>query len=170
MALIDAMSLTEADMKSKSELLSEAVGFDPDACLSCMKCTSGCPAFRYLEFRPDRVVSLVKFGFIEELLSSGVMWQCVQCLKCTERCPQDVAPSDVVLLLRKFCLRRGLPLPEVLNETLSNILEFGWIRKPVSIISRKYESYTRQQLGLVETKPAPQKLREKLVEILTSGE
>jgi len=169
MAITDAMSMARADIKLKAEVLSKVVHFDPDACLSCMKCTSGCPAFRYLEFRPDRVISMVKLGFIEELLSSEIMWQCTQCLKCTERCPQDVAPSDVVLMLRNFCLRRGLSLPEALNEALGNILETGWAQKPTPIVSRKYETHTRKELGLPEVKMVSEKFKETLLKVLESG-
>jgi heterodisulfide reductase subunit C len=169
MAIIDAMSMARADIKLKDEVLSKVVHFHPDACLSCMKCTSGCPAFRYLEFRPDRVISMIKLGFIEELLSSETMWQCAQCLKCTERCPQDVAPSDVVLMIRNFCLQRGLPLPETLNGMLVNILESGWAQKSAPVISRKYETHTRQELGLPEVKMVSEKLKEILLRILESG-
>jgi heterodisulfide reductase subunit C len=169
MAIIDAMSMAIADIKLKDEILSKVVHFHPDTCLSCMKCTSGCPAFRYLEFRPDRVISMIKLGFIEELLSSEIIWQCAQCLKCTERCPQDVAPSDVVLMLRGFCLRRGLSLPETLNGALGNILESGWAQKPAPVVSRKYETHTRKELGLSEVKTVSEKFKEILLRILESG-
>jgi heterodisulfide reductase subunit C len=169
MAIIDVMSMARADIKLKDEVLSKVAHFPPDSCLWCMKCTSGCPAFRYLEFRPDRVISMIKLGFIEELLSSETIWQCAQCLKCTERCPQDVAPSDVVLLLRGFCLRRGLSLPETLNEALGNILESGWSQKPAPAVSRKYETHTRKELELPEVKMVSEKFKEILLRILESG-
>ncbi len=110
----------------------------PEYCHQCGKCSSGCPAANFFDFRPRRIIAMVQLGFIEELLESEDIWKCAQCLACKERCPRDVAPYDVIQALQNMAFERNLSFPKGYSTLINSILNEGIIQKPTRVRIRKY--------------------------------
>lgn len=129
------------------DLLSKLAIELPDYCFQCMKCTSGCTAFRLLEIKPHEFVNLARMGFVEELMKSELLWTCAQCLKCKERCPQKAPPVDVIFLLRCMAVGSGMELPEDFSKMIMSVVDTGFIQEPQKIRVGD-ESLDREKLGL----------------------
>lgn len=143
-------------MASEREFLSQIqrmVGDkEQEQCIQCGKCSSGCPAARFLELRPRRVVAMAQLDLIGEILESGEVWECAQCLQCSERCPRDASPFDLIMALQNLAVRRGLPFPEGLTKMLNSVKNSGFIQPPQEIVDREFEVYDRESLNLPEPK------------------
>jgi len=124
-----------------------------EQCNQCGKCTSGCPAARYLELKPRKVVLMVQHGRIEELLRSNFIWECTQCHQCMERCPRNVTPFDIIMTLQNMAVRAGLPFPENLTMILNSIKSKGIVQGNQEVFDREFEAYDRESLGLPELLP-----------------
>jgi heterodisulfide reductase subunit C len=148
-----------------SSLVPEGVAeFNWDQCNQCGKCSSGCPAARYLDLRPRKIVAMAQRDLVTEILDSNVVWMCAQCLQCMERCPRDVTPYDIIIALQNRAVREGMPYPEGLSKMLSSVKRLGAIQSPMEIVDREFETYDRENLDLPDLKP-PKDLA-KLVEAL----
>ena len=112
----------------------------PEYCHQCGKCSSGCLVADYFDFRPRRIVAMVQFGFIEELLESEDIWKCAQCLACKERCPRDVAPYDVIQALQNLAFNHNRFFPQEYSTFINSILKDGTIQKPTRVRIRKHSS------------------------------
>jgi heterodisulfide reductase subunit C len=110
----------------------------PEYCHQCGKCSSGCPVVDFFDFRPRRIMAMVQFGFIEELIESEDIWKCAQCLACKERCPRDVAPYDVIQALQNLAYSRNLNFPRDYSTLIKSILKEGVIQKPTRVRIRKH--------------------------------
>ncbi|MEM0359063.1 MAG: 4Fe-4S dicluster domain-containing protein [Candidatus Hadarchaeales archaeon] len=120
---------------------------NPFHCYQCFKCTSGCTSFRLTEIMPHSFVNFVRLGFVEDMMRSELLWACCQCLKCKERCPQDVAPVDVIFLLRRMTVSSGAEIPEDLSKIIMNVTETGFIQG-IQKVKVGETSVDREQLGL----------------------
>jgi len=154
-ALLDLMTNKASELDAKKKLAEVLGSHDPYACYVCARCTTGCEAMELLENFPHRVVNLARLGFLDELISGEKIWACMQCLKCTERCPQDVAPSDVFLVLRNLAVKAGAKVPEGYFKALEMIMETGYLQPVQEVVSRSFETYTRKTLNLREQIPEP---------------
>lgn len=126
------------------------VGLRREQCNQCGKCSSGCPAARFLSLRPRRVVAMAQLEMIEEILRSNVIWECTQCLQCTERCPRDVPPFDIIITLQNLAVREGLSFPEGLTRMLNSVKRYGHIQAPQEVVDREFEIHDRESLDLPE--------------------
>jgi heterodisulfide reductase subunit C len=127
-------------------------GIPYEQCNQCGKCASGCPAARYLELKPRKVVLMAQHGQINELLASKFIWECTQCLQCMERCPRQVTPFDIIISLQNMAVRAGLPYPESLAMISNSIKRLGAVQEPQEVFDKEFESYDRRTLGLPELK------------------
>lgn len=141
------------EMDAVSQLQSGLVEFNWDQCNQCGKCSSGCPAARYLDLRPRRIVAMAQRGLVAEILDSNVVWMCAQCLQCVERCPSDVTPYDIIIAIQNRTVREGMPYPEGLTKMLNSVRRLGAIQSPMEIVDREFEIYDREALDLPELKP-----------------
>lgn len=148
MSITDQMSSKKPDAGLQLRVLGKIGEHKPYNCYQCIKCTSGCPSMKMLELKPHEVVALARVGFMDELLNSGVIWNCATCLKCKERCPQEVAPVDLIFALRNLAVEKEAKVPESFMQSLSMILECGYISRPQATITRKLEKIDREKLGL----------------------
>jgi len=148
-------------------------------CHQCGKCSSGCPAASFLDFRPRKILAMVQLGMVEELLESEVIWHCAQCLLCKERCPRDAAPSDVIQALQNLAYIIDKHVPEGYPALVNSILKTGVVQTPTRVrvwkllptkdtVKGEFEFRDRLSLGLPQLKkPAEiQKLAEALREVL----
>lgn len=80
------------------------------ACLQCRKCTSGCPVAGRdggADIKPHELVRLVQLGQWDEVLSSGMIWDCTSCQTCATRCPQKVSIAALNDALRRMSKAEG---------------------------------------------------------------
>jgi heterodisulfide reductase subunit C len=168
MSIIDLMTTKEPDLNSRLKVLSKLGEHKPYNCFQCIRCTSGCPSMKMLELKPHEIVSLVKLGFVEEVMNSGIIWTCAQCLKCKERCPQEVAPVDLILALRNLAVEIEAEVPEGILRNVSMIIETGFILGPQEVITRKLEKFDRQKLGLPKFPKPSEKFKATLLKALGS--
>ncbi len=125
-----------------------------EQCNQCGKCSSGCPAARFLDLRPRKIVAMVQRDLVKEVMESNVIWECAQCLQCIERCPREVTPFDIIIALQNQAVKEGLPFPEGLTKLLNSVKRHGAIQLPMEIVDREFESYDRESLDLPDlTRP-----------------
>ena len=167
MSLTDLMSEAKANTELRKRI--GAKRFQLYDCFQCMRCTSGCTSMRLLELKPHQVVSVVRLGLVDELLTSGIVWTCTLCLKCTERCPQEATPSDLIVLLRNIAFEREAPVPEGYLKVVDSILDSGFIQAEREVVSREFETYDRGSLGLPPLPKPSEAFRENLLKLLSEG-
>lgn len=149
--------------REDERIIRQLVGdFDPLACQVCLRCVSGCTAFLLLEFKPHRLVHLVRMGAVGEFRER--LWECVTCQKCADRCPQQVTPVELVIALRNLAVREG-HVPEDLFNAISRLIETGYVDE-LRALSSPEGTVSRESLGLPPLSPPPEKFVETLTELL----
>jgi heterodisulfide reductase subunit C len=166
MSVTDQMTSKKPDAGLRLRVLSKIGEHKPYNCYQCIRCTSGCPSMKMLELKPHEIVALVKAGFIEELVNSGIVWTCATCLKCKERCPQAVAPVDLIMALRNLAVEKEVKIPESYLQALSMILECGFVSRPQATITRKLEKIDRDKLSLPKFREPDDKFKAALMKAL----
>jgi len=125
---------------------------------------------KMLELKPHEVVALTRAGFIEELISSGIIWACATCLKCKERCPQAVAPVDLIIALRNLAVEKEVKVPESFLQNVSMILECGFVSRPQATVTRKLEKTDRDKLGLPGFREPDEKFKAAFMKALEASQ
>lgn len=166
MSIVDVTSTTKPDSALRLKILSKIGEHKPYHCFQCIRCTSGCPSMKMLELKPHEIVCLARMGFIDELIASGTVWDCATCLKCKERCPQAVAPVDLIFALRNLAVEKEAKVPESFLQSLSAILETGFIQKPQDTVTRRLERMNREKLDLPRFREADEKFKSAFFKVL----
>ena len=131
-------------------------GADVAACYQCGRCSAGCPAAEYFDFKPMQAVRMCCYGQEEKLLASRTIWVCAACETCTTRCPNgiDIARLMDVLRSRAIAAKQGSQEPKVLafhKAFLNSIRSHGRVFEIGMIASYKVRSgdfFTDMGLGL----------------------
>jgi heterodisulfide reductase subunit C len=166
MSLRDLMTMAKPAAELRLKALCKVWTAKPVDCFQCMRCTSGCTSLKLLELKPHEIVDLVKFGFVDELLASDIVWTCATCLKCKERCPQRASPYDLIMALRNITVEREAKVPEFYMKAVGQILETGLLQSPQKITTRKMETFDRDGLGLPRIALPSDKFKEVFMKIL----
>ena len=166
MSLRDLMSMAKPAAELRLKTLCKVWKAKPADCFQCMRCTSGCTSLKLLELKPHEIVDLVKFGFVDELLVSDIVWTCATCLKCKERCPQRASPYDLIMALRNMAIEREAKVPEFYMKAVSQILDTGLLQGVQKLTTRKMEILDRDSLGLPKIVIPSEKFKEVLMEAL----
>ncbi|MCK4497785.1 4Fe-4S dicluster domain-containing protein [Candidatus Bathyarchaeota archaeon] len=166
MTLTDQMTMAKPNPELQKKIFSRLVNIHPDECFQCMRCTSGCTSLKLLELKPHEITLLVTTGFIDELLSSDIIWTCAACLKCRERCPQKASPYNTIMILRNLAVEKESKVPEAYMKAMSQILETGLMQQETPVLSREAKPFNRQTLGLPKLHYPKPKLQEILMKIL----
>jgi len=166
MSLVDLTSMAKPNKEIRGKILTKLGGIELINCFQCLKCTSGCTAFKLLELAPHEVVKLVKLGFVEGLITSEIIWTCATCLKCTERCPQKASPYHVIMALRNLAVEQGAKIPEAYLKAVSQILETGLLQTARKVATKKMETFDRKRLGLPEIKYPTETFKTVLLKVL----
>jgi len=148
MSLRDLMTMAKPAAELRLKTLSKVWKAKPVDCFQCMRCTSGCTSLKLLELKPHEIVDLIKFGFVDELLASDIIWTCATCLKCKERCPQRASPYDLIIAVRNVAVERETKVPEFYMKAVGQILDTGLFQTVQKITTRKMETLDRDSLGL----------------------
>jgi len=169
MSATDLMTSKKPDSALRLRVLSKIGEQKPYNCYQCIRCTSGCPSMKMLELKPHQIVALTRAGFIDELINSGIVWTCATCLKCKERCPQAVAPVDLIMALRNLAVEKEVKVPESFLQSLSMILECGYISRPQPTVTRKLEKIDREKLGLPKFHEPDERFKAAFMKALEKG-
>ncbi len=120
-----------------------------EQCTQCGKCSSGCPAARYLDLRPRVIALMAQRDELDELLTSEVFWLCTQCHQCMERCPRVITPYDIIIYLQNLAVKKG-DYPKELDMLLNMVKRLSAIQEVQEVFDKEFETYERDDLGLPE--------------------
>jgi heterodisulfide reductase subunit C len=165
-SLKDLMTMAKPAAELRLKALTHVWQAKPINCYQCMRCTSGCTSLKLLELKPHEIVDLVKFGFVDELLASNIIWTCATCLKCKERCPQRASPYDLILALRNVAIEREAKAPEFYMKAVSQILETGLLQNVQKVTTCKMETFNRDSLRLPKIAHPSEKFKEAFMKAL----
>lgn len=139
--VLDLMALSRLTINDKLYELAEQ-------CSQCGKCTSSCPAARFLMFRPRKIALAAQKERIDEIIDNEVIWWCAQCHVCIDRCPREVTPFDIVIYLQNLAVMRGKHFPKDLETLLNGVKRQGVYQLPREIMDKEFEDYDRESLNL----------------------
>jgi heterodisulfide reductase subunit C len=166
LSLIDLMTMAKPNKELQKKILSGLWEVHPDECFQCMRCTSGCTSLKLLELKPHEIILLVNSGFVEEIVSSDIIWACASCLKCRERCPQKASPYDTIIALRNLAVEREVKIPEAYMKAVAQILETSLIQRVQTVTSRELQHFNREELGLPRMQYADDKFKAVFMKVL----
>jgi len=166
LSLIDLMTMAKPNKELHKKILDRLWRVNPDECFQCMRCTSGCTSLKLLELKPHEITLLVNSGFVDEIVSSDIIWACASCLKCKERCPQKASPYDTIIALRNLAVEREVKIPEVYMKAVAQILETGLSQQVQTVASRDMQPFNREKLGLPEMQYADDRFKAVFMKVL----
>jgi heterodisulfide reductase subunit C len=85
---------------------------------------------------------MVLLGLEQELIDSGVIWECSTCFTCAERCPQEVGCADIITELRNAAAAEGR-VPEGYRMQMEALGKFGRVYE-----IEEFDNKKRQKFGL----------------------
>ena len=111
-------------------------GTDVAKCMKCGKCSGRCPAFKDMDIKPHKFVTLLGKGKVDVLMESKSIWNCLSCMACVERCPRGVAPASVIEAVRATVVgmqgKNGIKaedIPPIVDELIPQQLLVSAYRK-----------------------------------------
>lgn len=132
-------------------------------CIQCGRCAATCPmALAGLDYFIKKIVHASILGLKEVFLEDSSIWGCQSCNRCVEICPMDIKPYELILALRRMCMR-NYAMPSSTIDSLRNYYEKGH-----SVITAGYEE-RRRKLGLPEVPPtvlSNEEMRKKFQEVI----
>ena len=69
-------------------------------CYQCARCSGVCQISKVQKYTPSRIIQTILEGFEEEIIDSGVLWDCLMCNSCLQMCPKDINFADIVRMAR----------------------------------------------------------------------
>ncbi len=91
----------------------ELSGEDIFSCISCGKCSGGCPITSEMDIRPHQVAYLVELGDADRLFNSKTIWLCASCFLCSSRCPKGIDLPRIMESIRAMITRNGVDFVNV---------------------------------------------------------
>ena len=77
-------------------------------CYQCARCSGVCQVSKVQKFTPSRIIQMILEGFGEEIIESGILWDCITCNSCLQNCPKDINFVDIVRIIRTNMRERGI--------------------------------------------------------------
>ena len=121
--------MTHLHMNKDSELArfldKLGTGDNISECLTCGACNSRCTWFDGQGGpMPRQIVRMAALGLDDQLIKSGMLWDCLICNRCTETCPMGITMDVVVRKARSLAGAADL-IPEDIQKGMKNRLELG---------------------------------------------
>jgi Fe-S oxidoreductase len=69
-------------------------------CYQCARCSGVCQISKVQKFTPSRIIQTILEGFEDDVIKSGVLWDCLMCNSCLQNCPKDINFADIVRIAR----------------------------------------------------------------------
>ena len=117
-------------------------------CYQCARCTGVCQISKVQNFRPSRIIQKILEGFEDQVLESGILWDCLMCNSCLQNCPEDINFADVVRVAKYKMINEYQQTPEdyiahkgiytliseiTSNESIEPNRDLSWIPKECKI-------------------------------------
>lgn len=108
-------------------------------CYQCATCSGICQMGRVQKYTPSKIIQLIIEGYEDEIVESGILWDCLTCNSCLNVCPHDVNFAEIVRDARAKMLSVGINpnishkgfytlLGEVMSkEQVTPERDFGWV-------------------------------------------
>lgn len=101
-----------------------------------------------MDIPPHRLMRLLHYGRLEEVLRSDTIWVCASCETCSTRCPNNIDISRVMDSLRQLSLEKGIKpslrnFPVFHSAFLSSIRKHGRVHELEMAVN-----YSRGSAGL----------------------
>jgi len=77
-------------------------------CYQCARCSGVCQISKVQKFTPSRIIQMILEGFEDEIIESGVLWECLTCNSCLQKCPKDINFADIARILRYKMRNKGI--------------------------------------------------------------
>ncbi|TFG00771.1 MAG: (Fe-S)-binding protein [Promethearchaeota archaeon] len=94
----------EPDLKLNKKLVEDSTTLSLRSllkkCYQCARCSGVCQLSKVQKFTPSRIIQRILEGFEDEVLESGVLWDCLMCNSCLQKCPEDINFADIVRVAR----------------------------------------------------------------------
>jgi heterodisulfide reductase subunit B len=120
-------------------------------CHACRACEDDCLLSKMTEFSPNKIISMILQGKINEAISDPSIWMCLDCYLCYELCPFGVGYIEIFTILRNLATRQG-------HVTEGYESEFNSFRKKgiIGVISKS----ARKRVNLEDFEPNVEDLKE----------
>ena len=76
-------------------------------CHACRACDDDCILSKMTEFSPNKIISMILQGKINEAISDPSIWMCLDCYLCYELCPLGVGYVEIFTILRNLATKQG---------------------------------------------------------------
>lgn len=94
-------------------------------CLTCGACNSRCTWFDGQGGpMPRQMVRMAALGLDDQLIKSGMLWDCLICNRCTQDCPMGITMDIVVRKARSLAAAND-QIPEDIQKGIKSRLELG---------------------------------------------
>ncbi len=77
-------------------------------CYQCARCSGVCQISKVQKFTPSRIIQMILEGFEDDILKSGVLWDCLMCNSCLQMCPKDINFADIVRIARYKMINQNI--------------------------------------------------------------
>ncbi|RLB44198.1 MAG: heterodisulfide reductase [Deltaproteobacteria bacterium] len=102
------INLESIERERVQELLERLGPHKVASCFMCRTCSASCPVTMVgSRFNPLKIIRMVHYGLLEEVLSGESVWLCTSCYSCQERCPQGIHITDFMTALKNMAVKQG---------------------------------------------------------------
>jgi heterodisulfide reductase subunit C len=75
-------------------------------CIQCGTCSGSCPASKFMDITPRKMVLMSLTGMKAELLKSKSIWLCASCYSCSLRCPRGIPVTEFIYALKNMAMNQ----------------------------------------------------------------
>ena len=116
------------------KIVADLSGVDTSICLSCKKCSAGCPVSAFTHSSPAEIIKRLQLGASDEVLADEHIWVCASCQACYARCPMKINSAAIMDALRMVAQEKNARRPAG-NMPLMNAL----LLKTIELFGRTYD-------------------------------
>ncbi|NVM02028.1 MAG: 4Fe-4S dicluster domain-containing protein [Candidatus Helarchaeota archaeon] len=118
-------------------------------CIQCGLCSSGCPAARYSDFSPRKVMNAVLQGY-PHILQDELIWNCFSCYTCHMRCPRGNSPITVIQVLKQKSIEEGFNKDQIQDFLAygDSFIEIGAGSYSRKMVEKLYEDWGEEWLEI----------------------
>ncbi|MFX1315740.1 MAG: (Fe-S)-binding protein [Promethearchaeota archaeon] len=121
------------------------------ACYQCGFCSGICQLSRVEKFAPSRIIQQIREGYEDQVLKSGVLWDCLTCNSCLQNCPELVNFAEIVRNARykmrklynqdpkNYCAHEGIytDISEIMSKSyITPNRSLEWVPKDCKISNK----------------------------------
>ncbi len=101
------------------------MGGNISECLTCGACNSRCTWFDGQGGpMPRQMIRMAALGLDDQLIKSGMLWDCLVCNRCTQDCPMGIQMDKVICKARSLASAKDM-IPKDIKKGIKNRLELG---------------------------------------------